>query len=210
MTKLTSSQVCAIVGATENCLTELGMQRLLNGDTIKLTVTGITVIVNACLNGPPKCIECEGRGFTYFGEGNPGNGFDVAPEPPEQECCQACGGSGYGAFNGRCADPIVEQNVELLRERSTVGVQKYGTTLADNKLTHKQWLRHALEELLDGANYLQAALQQGDEQPLVRYSPYMRGREGQEHASMTTDTNGEWVRLADIVGIKQRTEQLNK
>lgn len=62
----------------------------------------------------------------------------------------------------KCADPIVEQNVELLRERSTVGVQKYGTTLADNKLTHKQWLRHALEELLDGANYLQAALQENE------------------------------------------------
>ena len=61
-----------------------------------------------------------------------------------------------------CTDPIVENNVNLLRERSTVGVEKYGTTLADNKLTHKQWLRHALEELLDGANYLQAALQQDD------------------------------------------------
>lgn len=39
------------------------------------------------------CSECDGRGFTYWGEGNPGNGFDVAPEPPEQECCQSCGGS---------------------------------------------------------------------------------------------------------------------
>lgn len=42
----------------------------------------------------PACSECDGRGFTYWGEGNPGNGFDVAPEPPEQECCQVCGGSG--------------------------------------------------------------------------------------------------------------------
>ena len=41
-----------------------------------------------------QCPECDGRGFTYWGEGTRGNGFDVAPEPPEQECCQCCGGSG--------------------------------------------------------------------------------------------------------------------
>lgn len=40
------------------------------------------------------CSDCDGRGFTYWGEGTPGNGFDVAPEPPEQECCQSCAGSG--------------------------------------------------------------------------------------------------------------------
>jgi hypothetical protein len=40
------------------------------------------------------CSECGGSGFTYWGEGTPGNGFDVAPEPPEQECCQSCSGSG--------------------------------------------------------------------------------------------------------------------
>lgn len=63
-----------------------------------------------------------------------------------------------GLADAKCTDPIVEQNVSLLRERSVVGVQKYGTTLVDNKLTHGQWMRHLLEELLDGANYIQAAL----------------------------------------------------
>lgn len=61
-----------------------------------------------------------------------------------------------------CADPIVERNVSLLRERSTVGVQKYGTTLADNKLPLRAWLNHALEEALDQANYLQAAMAEID------------------------------------------------
>ena len=58
----------------------------------------------------------------------------------------------------QCADPIVERNVSMLRQRSTVGVQKYGTTLADNKLPLRAWLNHALEESLDQANYLQAAM----------------------------------------------------
>lgn len=62
----------------------------------------------------------------------------------------------------QCADPIVERNVSLLRQRSTVGVQKYGTTLADNKLPLRAWLNHALEESLDQANYLQAAMAEID------------------------------------------------
>ena len=75
-----------------------------------------------------------------------------------------------------CADPIVERNVSLLRQRSTVGVQKYGTTLADNKLPLRAWLNHALEEALDQANYLQAAMAEIDSAervlpPLPQYFP---------------------------------------
>jgi len=66
------------------------------------------------------------------------------------------------AATEQCADPIVERNVSLLRQRSTVGVQKYGTTLADNKLPLRVWLNHALEEALDQANYLQAAMAEID------------------------------------------------
>lgn len=75
-----------------------------------------------------------------------------------------------------CADPIVERNVSLLRERSAVGVQKYGMTLADNKLPLRAWLNHALEEALDQANYLQAAMVEIDSAeralpPLPEYFP---------------------------------------
>lgn len=55
-------------------------------------------------------------------------------------------------------DPNVEKNRELLLQRSIVGQKKYGVTTADNPLTHKEWLQHALEEALDMANYLQAAI----------------------------------------------------
>ena len=54
-------------------------------------------------------------------------------------------------------DCVVEANRQLLLERSNVGVSKYGTTLADSKLTLDEFHRHALEEALDLANYLQAA-----------------------------------------------------
>ena len=55
-------------------------------------------------------------------------------------------------------DAIVEKNVALLRARSQVGIQKYKVTLERNDLELIDWLRHALEEALDQANYLQAAI----------------------------------------------------
>lgn len=57
-------------------------------------------------------------------------------------------------------DPNVEKNREMLLQRSIFGQKKYGFTTADNPLTVKQWLQHALEECLDQANYLQAAITQ--------------------------------------------------
>lgn len=59
----------------------------------------------------------------------------------------------------KCDDRIVELNVKLLRDRSRVGLQKYGVTLESSGLTQVEFLRHALEETLDLANYLQSAIQ---------------------------------------------------
>lgn len=54
-------------------------------------------------------------------------------------------------------DANVERNRELLLQRSIAGLAKYGVTTERNDLTLSQWLQHALEEVLDLANYLQAA-----------------------------------------------------
>lgn len=53
-------------------------------------------------------------------------------------------------------DPVVEANIALLKARSELGLKKYGTSLADNNTD--DMLRHALEEALDLANYLQAEI----------------------------------------------------
>jgi hypothetical protein len=58
-------------------------------------------------------------------------------------------------------DKVVEANRQLLLQRSQVGLQKYGVSLSDSILrgsSSKYWLRHALEEALDLANYLQSEL----------------------------------------------------
>lgn len=46
--------------------------------------------------------------------------------------------------------------------RQAKGIQKYGTTVADNPLTLREWLQHALEEVLDQAVYLKRAIAELD------------------------------------------------
>ena len=46
--------------------------------------------------------------------------------------------------------------------RQKLGKLKYGTTVAENPLTLRQWLQHAYEETLDNAVYLKRAMQEID------------------------------------------------
>lgn len=55
-------------------------------------------------------------------------------------------------------DQNVERNRQLLLDRSLVGLKKYGVTTERDDLTLNEWLQHLLEELLDAANYVQAAM----------------------------------------------------
>ena len=61
-------------------------------------------------------------------------------------------------------DSNVEKNRELLLQRSIVGLAKYGVTTDNNPLPLRAWLQHALEEALDMANYLQAAISKLDKE----------------------------------------------
>lgn len=46
--------------------------------------------------------------------------------------------------------------------RQALGIAKYGQTVADNPLSLRQWLQHALEECLDQAVYLRRAIAEID------------------------------------------------
>lgn len=52
-------------------------------------------------------------------------------------------------------DRIVDAVRAKLAQRSLVGQAKYGTTMERTDLSRLDWMRHAQEELLDGAVYLQ-------------------------------------------------------
>lgn len=55
-------------------------------------------------------------------------------------------------------DPIVEAVRADLLQRSQIGIDKYGVTLARSDLELSDWLQHAYEEALDLANYLKRCL----------------------------------------------------
>jgi hypothetical protein len=53
---------------------------------------------------------------------------------------------------------------DLIAQRQSLGLNKYGTTVAENPLTLRQWLVHQQEELLDAAIYTQRIIEQLDRQ----------------------------------------------
>lgn len=55
----------------------------------------------------------------------------------------------------RFQDPIVDQVVNKFATRSSVGIEKYGTTLDGNKASLVEWLNHLQEELMDATLYIQ-------------------------------------------------------
>ena len=49
-----------------------------------------------------------------------------------------------------------------IAKRKALGMAKYGTSVADNPLSLRHWLQHALEECLDQAIYLRRAIAEID------------------------------------------------
>jgi hypothetical protein len=52
-------------------------------------------------------------------------------------------------------DTIVEAVVNKFKQRSNVGIKKYGVTLDREDLTTLQWIEHAIEEAMDLTLYLE-------------------------------------------------------
>lgn len=58
--------------------------------------------------------------------------------------------------NGNIVDSVVESVVKKFKDRSRVGIEKYGTTLAENNsLTTLQWIDEAQAEAMDFCLYLE-------------------------------------------------------
>ena len=52
-------------------------------------------------------------------------------------------------------DTIVESVIEQFKQRSNVGINKYGVTLDREDLSTLEWLQHLQEELMDATLYVQ-------------------------------------------------------
>lgn len=59
-------------------------------------------------------------------------------------------------------DSIVESVIYQFKERSSVGIKKYNTTLDRTDLSTREWQNHMKCELMDGILYLEKLCQQED------------------------------------------------
>jgi hypothetical protein len=57
-------------------------------------------------------------------------------------------------------DNIVNSVLMQFKERSSVGIEKYGTTLDRNDLSTLEWLKHLQEELMDATLYIEKLKQE--------------------------------------------------
>lgn len=55
-------------------------------------------------------------------------------------------------------DPIVQSVVDRIAQRSEAGMAKYGVTMERPDVTTIEWLRHAQEEAMDLAIYLERCI----------------------------------------------------
>lgn len=65
--------------------------------------------------------------------------------------------------------------VKDILERQSVGIEKYGTTVAKNPLQLREWLQHAYEESLDFPIYLKRAMQEMDKEFLCEIDTGLPG-----------------------------------
>lgn len=56
------------------------------------------------------------------------------------------------------SDPIVQAVLDRIAQRSEAGMAKYGVTMERPDVTTVEWLRHAQEEAMDLAIYLERCI----------------------------------------------------
>jgi hypothetical protein len=57
-------------------------------------------------------------------------------------------------------DTIVESVIKQFKERSDVGIAKYGVTLDREDLSTLEWIQHLQEELMDAVCYIERLKQE--------------------------------------------------
>lgn len=71
-------------------------------------------------------------------------------------------------------DGIEAQVCADISRRATMGLNKYGVTVAENPASLREWLTHQYEELLDAAIYCKRAIAEIDAQDVPYIGPDRR------------------------------------
>lgn len=76
----------------------------------------------------------------------------------------------------RINDTIVESVINQFKQRSDVGIKKYGTTMDRKDLSTLEWMVHFKEELMDGLLYLERVIQDTKKQDTPLYDDSLEDR----------------------------------
>lgn len=85
------------------------------------------------------------------------------------------------------SDPVVNQVIDKLAQRSDIGISKYGCTLADSRLNEVAWLVHLQDELMDGANYAQVLINKLKEKPELNIEELAKISYGQSNWELVAE-----------------------
>jgi hypothetical protein len=58
-------------------------------------------------------------------------------------------------IDAQVKDSVVQSVINKFKQRSEVGIKKYGTTMDRDDLTRDEWITHISEELMDALLYLE-------------------------------------------------------
>lgn len=75
-----------------------------------------------------------------------------------------------------------------IAERQRLGIAKYGTTVADNPLTVRQWVQHAYEECLDQAVYMRKLMDELNAKKILADNP-----PADAHRAVTRSEANRWL-----------------
>lgn len=64
-------------------------------------------------------------------------------------------------------DTIVESVINQFKERSSIGINKYGVTLDRTDLSTGEWIEHAIEESMDFILYLRKIKTQWEQDKMI-------------------------------------------
>ena len=87
-------------------------------------------------------------------------------------------------------DSIVNSVVNRFKERSEVGIAKYGKTMDRKDLSTLEWMIHFREELMDGLLYLERVIQDTQKENII---DIMKSDEELGLYANTNGTNGESI-----------------
>lgn len=107
----------------------------------------------------------------------------------------------YIASKNQMKDKIVKEVIDKFKQRSNVGIEKYGVTLERGDLNYIEWLTHLQEELMDATLYVQKLKSELEQNPNFP-DGHIITKESWDNADKITQDGFVYVKFNDLTFYK--------